>query len=268
MFKYQKFADYTKKNLLNNIIYCQHYSKFNDPFECWCIENNGFPDPILDRERFLAVIRTWGFSADRQEEAIIDYQYYVETLGDEPGIVDRIKNSVRIACFSSEAENLLMWSHYADGLQGFCILFDESAFINCEREETVYIHSVNYRSTPEQIDTVAFSIANDMCWHDDDIKLAEYELNKLHEKVFATKPFQWAYECEKRITTYSETVNDDIGISLPYDSKFIRRIIVGEKVSDENVEFLLEFIKDNSLNIVLEVASREPSSFNIKIRDF
>jgi hypothetical protein len=37
----------------------------------------------------------------------------------------QMADRVRIACFGSEPDDLLMSSHYADGLRGFCIVFDE-----------------------------------------------------------------------------------------------------------------------------------------------
>ncbi|WFU31299.1 DUF2971 domain-containing protein [Bradyrhizobium brasilense] len=43
-------------------------------------------------------------------------------------------DSIRIACFGSERDNLLMWSHYGDGLRGFCIVFDEKLMVGARPE--------------------------------------------------------------------------------------------------------------------------------------
>ena len=33
-----------------------------------------------------------------------------------------------VACFTTELNNILMWSHYADGHKGFCLEFDTNFF--------------------------------------------------------------------------------------------------------------------------------------------
>jgi len=265
MFKYQSFNSYSKINLLDNAIYFNHHDNFNDPFECWCIEKDGHPEPVVERERFLSVIQTWGFTADRVDEALEHYKDYVEELGDWPGIINNRKNSARIACFSSEADNLLMWSHYADGLRGFCVEFDETAFQEVDSSKSIDIHSVQYRTSPAMVDSVAYSIANDMYWHNEDVNDGLSAMFDLDTKVLATKPFQWAYECEKRAIIHVDESSRE-GLLLQYDPRAIKRIIVGEKAEDVNIEYLNNFIKKNNLSLSLERASRDSMTFNVNIQ--
>ena len=84
MYKYYSFNEHSKNSLENSTIYFSRFDLFNDPFECWCTEINGYPDPITDRDRYLSVIKTWGFSADRADEAIETYNTYVDEIGDIP----------------------------------------------------------------------------------------------------------------------------------------------------------------------------------------
>lgn len=263
MFKYQSFNEYSKPNLNNNIIYFNRYDYFNDPFECWCIENNGYPDPEKDRDRFLSVISTWGFSSDRENEALEYYDEYVKTLEDWPGIVSAKKESARIACFSAEPDNLLMWSHYADGLRGFCMELDDSVFATSSPDKyPVEIHHVKYRTSPPSIDTVAYSIANDMWWHNEDINEGIEALFELDAKVLATKPYPWAYESEVRAITHIENQTEK-GIAIPYSPKSIKRIIIGEKASSSNIDFIHNIATEANPNISIETASRKSNDYKV-----
>lgn len=265
MFKYQSFDDYSKSNLENNVIYFNRYDYFNDPFECWCIENNGYPDPKKNRDRFLSVINTWGFSADREKEALEFYDEYVKELEDWPGIVNTKKESARIACFSDEPDNLLMWSHYADGLRGFCMELDDSVFATSSPEKyPVEIHQVKYRTSPPSIDTVAYLIANDMWWHNEDINEGLEALFELDTKVLATKPFPWAHESEVRAITHIETKTEE-GIAISYSPKFIKRIIIGEKATSFNIDFIKNIVSEVNPIISIETATRENNAYKVRL---
>jgi hypothetical protein len=263
MFKYQSFDEHSRSNLKESIIYFNRYDFFNDPFECWCIENNGYPDPVKNRNRFLSVINTWGFTVNRESEALEYYEEYVREISHFPGIINAKKESARIACFSSEPDNLLMWSHYADGLRGFCLELDDMAFATSQPEKyPVEIHQVKYRTSPPSIDTVAYSIAYDMWWHSEDINeglKAQYELD---EKVLATKPFPWAYEAEVRAITHIETQTES-GISIPYSPKFIKRIILGEKATLSDIEFIHKVVSEINPSISIEIATREKDAYKV-----
>ncbi|ROT94445.1 DUF2971 domain-containing protein [Histidinibacterium lentulum] len=62
-----------------------------------------------------------------QDEDVI--AYFNECKDYQPPFQE-MRDGVRIACFGSQRDNLLMWSHYADGLRGFCIVFDENLVVS------------------------------------------------------------------------------------------------------------------------------------------
>jgi DUF2971 family protein len=68
-------------------------------------------------------------------------------------------DSIRIACFGSEPGNLLMWSHYADGLRGFCVVFDEKLIVSAEPEG--YLTNVAYLEKPPLVDSFVYAVACD-----------------------------------------------------------------------------------------------------------
>lgn len=115
-------------NLLNSVIYCQHYARFNDPFECWAKFVSGIPDEKNEPERFAEAVKAWGYDSGKGMNDPDTVAYFEDVLSYEPPFEEML-DRVRIACFGSEPDNLLMWSHYADGLRGFCIVFDEEAIV-------------------------------------------------------------------------------------------------------------------------------------------
>src|SRR3546814_18756533 len=61
------------------------------------------------------------------------------------------------------ADNLLMWSHYGDGLRGFCIAFDEEAITR--GDTTGYVLDVAYLDAPPHVDSFIYGVAWDQDWY-------------------------------------------------------------------------------------------------------
>lgn len=56
------------RNLANGVLYYQHYSAYNNPFEFWSNIYEGAPDALREPERFAAALRAWGmeFTSERE----------------------------------------------------------------------------------------------------------------------------------------------------------------------------------------------------------
>ncbi|WOP16577.1 DUF2971 domain-containing protein [Ottowia sp. SB7-C50] len=138
LFKYSGPTSYALQNLKEGTLFCQHYAAYNDPFEYWARIIEGMPDSEREPDRFIAAIRAWGFDVSIIEEARVDFlikehffEYFNECQDYVPPF-DVMREGMRIACFSSEQDSLLLWSHYGDGLRGFCVEFDENSLTNSE----------------------------------------------------------------------------------------------------------------------------------------
>lgn len=88
-------------------LYFSSINKFNDPFE--------FSFQLYDQTK----IKRWG----SKELAVLSI------------LLPNIYN-YGVACFSRSHDNILMWSHYADGHSGICVEFesDECPILNCVRK--------------------------------------------------------------------------------------------------------------------------------------
>src|SRR3546814_9215414 len=56
-----------------------------------------------------------------------------------------------------------MWSHYGDGLRGFCIAFDEEAITR--GDTTGYVLDVAYLDAPPHVDSFIYGVAWDQDWY-------------------------------------------------------------------------------------------------------
>lgn len=278
---------YALENLENSVIYCQHYSAYNDPFELWSNIYEGVPDKEREPERFLAALKAWGLEgcSPRSKDLI---SYFDECKDYQPPF-RKMRDEVRIACFGSQRENMLMWSHYADGLRGFCIVFDEDLVTKAEPEG--YVLDVAYIDAPPILDSFVYAIARDQDWyHQMAIEEAEtriQHLGKLDEMswipiyeqagaealrqmqviwqlVFAAKPTEWKYEGERRLLVHSPQ-SDTAPILRPYPREAIKEVILGERMADDYRVQILALMKKRYPRVPVRTARRAEGRYNLVV---
>jgi len=287
MFKYHSFSEYSLANILNSEIYLNHYEFFNDPFECRCEVIEGFPKRDPSCARFQKIVRAWGFD-DANDQNVIDYyDDYASSLEHSQPSITTLLDSARISCFSKKGDNLLMWSHYADGLRGFCIEFDPVLLLtNCS--EATEIYDVRYENVPAVIDTALIAVLNDQvdyhggaifAFEQDSLRLgvnrsseikaysgvmddALKRNREIYQQMLATKPIEWGYEEEVRIISDSDK-RDKAGDFLKYPPDAIKSVIIGERMPMHQRRALMKAIENNSSPISLKIASRVNGKFNI-----
>lgn len=260
-----------------------HYEHFNDPFECWCNIITGFPSINEKSERLRALMKAWGFDDINDKYAQENYDAYVESLLNlEPDVPDLI-NSARITCFSKRPNNLLMWSHYANGLRGFCLEFDPSLIL-FNYQNFAKIYEVKYKEHPAEIDTALIAVlmdqinynsyALDSATSDDLQKCYKHGLNKsidhsneIFEKMLATKPLDWMYEEELRII-FQSSYEKHQGQFLNYPQQAIKSVIFGEKMPEKEKNALRVLFELHSYPIEFKLAKREKRSFNVVVENY
>jgi len=266
-----------------------HHESFNDPFECRCEVQSGFPEKDEKSSRLIDIIRAWGFEDVNQKLALESYDDYVFSLeGTEPNI-PHIIDSARISCFSRDADNLLMWSHYADGLRGFCIEFDPNLVLS-KFTGDASIYDVLYQEAPEKIDTAVMAVIYDqIVYHEDAIYSSQQEIKYLgkgnqteigsyeqalveaidsnhaiNQKMLATKPLTWNYENEVRIICQAMN-SSETGELLKYPPEAIKSVILGEKMSATERDKLIGILENRSSPIALKEALRIEGEFKIEL---
>jgi len=266
-----------------------HYEAFNDPFECRCEIIEGFPIKDPNDLRFRNIVKAWGFDDPNSDLVSDNYDEYVLELEDTEPSIPLILDSARISCFSRKNDNLLMWAHYANGLRGFCIEFDPK-YLMANASEFTKLYDVLYEDTPSVIDTALIAVLNDQVdYHNDAIYAtetqskyyrgdwaAEIEMYKdamerayrqndeIYQKMLATKPLEWKYEEEIRIITQTEKT-DKSGVTLKYPPEAIKSIILGEKMTPNHSQTIINIAKGYPTPIEIKKASRAPGKFDIVI---
>jgi hypothetical protein len=289
LLKFSGPTEYALENLRNRVIYCQHFEGFNDPFEFWTDFREGIPDLETERDRFIAAIGAWGFDEASLETALENSKEYFESLEDSQPRFKEMVDRIRIACFGSEPDNLLMWSHYADGLRGFCIVFDEDLVVKAEPKG--YITDVAYLDTPPLVDSFVYAVAYDQedynmraieetrsairyqgkkgekPWlkvYRDDAAAALRHMHEMWQHAFAAKPVEWRYEKERRLL-----VNTDMdgrqAMLRPYPKKAVREIVVGERMPPAYLARLTDIVKKQFGEIPVRTARRPSDRYTLII---
>jgi len=282
LYKFSFPTEHSLKNIQDRALFCRHYTALNDPFEFWANINRGTPDKEKETRRFLAAAKLWGFTEDNLDFCLEDSEEYFDSVVDyQPDFPILFDNS-RITCFGTDPSNLLLWSHYADGLRGFCVVYDPKFLTNAE--DNCIIESVKYLTKPPVIDSFLYAVAYDQYeYHmmaieelrtkDEKGEARSYQhvankafkfMQSTWKKAFATKPVEWAYEQEKRLLVHSRNNNQE-PLFFQYPVKALREIIIGERMPDEYKSKLLKIVGEHYGELPIKTARRSKSAFKIII---
>src|SRR5665213_166203 len=281
-------TEYALKNLWNRVVYCQHYQGFNDPFEFWTDFHRGIPDLETERGRFIAAVNAWGFGEDRLDEALEHAPEYFSSVEALQPPFEAMADGMRIACFCSEPVNLLMWSHYADGLRGFCIVFDEQLVTNTTPKG--FIIDVAYLEKPPLVDSFVYAVSHDqedyhvmaiqearprgryqrktesglITGYREAADTALKHMREMWQHAFAAKPLEWRYEKERRLLVPTDR-QDREPIFREYPKRAVREIVVGEKMPAGYLRRLASIVKERYGKIPLRTARRSSDVYKLII---
>ena len=136
LFKYQPYNTQTLDNPKNQVIWFSYPAIFNDPFDITIIPR--LTEPSEEQ---------WKLQAKQSREEYrrrgshgVDYwdglyltdgkpntefrQMVMNSMDLSSGYMQVGNRTRGVACFSKTVDDILMWSHYADGHRGFCLEFD------------------------------------------------------------------------------------------------------------------------------------------------
>lgn len=88
------------ENIKNNHVYLRPANKFNDPYDCKI---------FIDKNKILSHLKSTRYFEDN---------------------IYKCQNMIKVSCFSELNDNLLMWGHYSNKHQGFCIEYETKKLID------------------------------------------------------------------------------------------------------------------------------------------
>ncbi|ECF7019542.1 DUF2971 domain-containing protein [Salmonella enterica] len=287
LFKYCPVSDYSLNSLENNTLYLNHLCMMNDSAEGFCRVENGFPKYNERGPRYEKIIKAWyGESGGNPSE--YEYGEYIDSMREiEPSVPDLL-DSARISCFTSTALNPTMWAHYAKGMTGICIEFDEEKFKGLE---DMHIFDVNYLDHPPTVDTAVLTLIGDQIDYNNDALFKGYTdgFEHLYEQAFdecqgilfeifngilATKSTEWSYEKEKRLIYQLSFSKEDIeaknkksGINIRLPEYCIKNVILGEKTTSVDKGLIISAIERSGRHIGLKRVVRRPNEYALSLID-
>lgn len=210
LYKYGSFqSEYWRETVFKAKIYLSPAKVFNDPFDCRAHINYKKAISKGDfRERLLQ-----HYSKDEIESlSEEDVQKYT---------IERMREKIYVFCFSEVWNSLLMWAHYANNYNGYCIEYDMT-------------------KVRDYIKTNLFPIL----YEEEYIDITDYLISTNSNTGLISnliKAKEWQYEKEWRIVKYKENPF--------YFRPAVKAIYLGTNCSKDDKEEILKWAKDSNRKV-------------------
>jgi len=244
--------------------------QFNDPFEFTPAAIGGVGDSDLEwltNEEALQEL----YKERQAKGPVPDFKLWIKQKVNDPdfatsftatmtenchNLCKEVSQFLGLICFASERNNLLMWSHYANGHKGLAIGFNsDHRFF----KEFARIWRVNYLSRDERF-----------VW-DSSLNPGDEGYDEMAERFVLTKSHHWRYEGETRVLPQlagleRRLISDGIpGYFCAFPPDLIEEVIIGYRassVTDDVIRraMVLHGISENKLLR----AQPHPSKFELR----
>ena len=228
IYRYMPLNELTMLSLKEHYLWFSSFSSFNDPYEGKIRVSKNYT-----KEDLIA------FYTSR--EHMMTETDKTELLADPNGFIEKgmqlLREGIKICCFSTICDNLLMWAHYADKHRGICLQFD---IVEDDRNALDALMHVQYTNM-------------------------NYSFNYIHDsdgyirKLVCTKALDWAYENEIRV---SKTAID--GNKCYYNPKMLKSVIFGCKTEKEDIEKIKHILPEG---VTFKQCVLNDYAFKIDIKD-
>lgn len=213
--------------LLKNQLYLNSHTNFNDPFDVY--PHYTKKCTIQDIRRYVIDSTKLIDNISKPNDSYVSNLTHKISTGKEEFTEKLISNlretsiNTGILCATTNANNILMWSHYANFHQGICIEFDNTEDLNIATlfQKVQYVKN-NARPT---VNPYKFSNPED------------YDHHNLQKSCV------WEYEDEWRIALYNRK-----GTFIEFRPTFISKVILGVKASQETVKYIHRINEERQAN--------------------
>ena len=241
--------------LSSNQLYFSSPQGFNDPFDCRVTPS--FKDPVKDLEKYARSLARRQFPTlprherrqklrsirpqlrgSRFEEIYKEWEWKVL---DQSGIL----------CLTEKRDDILMWSHYANGHTGVCLEFEYTpggAFSG-------FSLPVSYA---EEFPNITFA----EIFNARDERAAMVQFGKL---LFLIKSWHWRYEKEWRLIRIATEQVRLYGL-CSFPARLLRGVIVGCRMSDEHKHEIYQLSISRLPRPILYEAVKKDRQFALEIR--
>jgi hypothetical protein len=224
IYQYKRYDKNTIISIINNRIWFSKPSAFNDPYDC--LANFNYYGSIPEWNKFIKEEH----SDLRIQKAMLDL--YNNDPDDfeirfNNGHKDSISNHLRVACFSRNYSNVLLWSHYAEFHKGICIGYEvtkENGLYYLEVDDPEYFVS-SYNKLPN-MPIIPVDYKDEMSFEYNPLKQTPEDL-LLH--VFS-KGNVWKYEKELR-----SIIKDTFKTNVKLGDTTLSSVYLGSKMDSYDI---------------------------------
>ncbi len=242
LYKYESFNTQSLSNLKTGSIYFSLPNQFNDPFDCSLPVSLDLSLDSIEwfRTEFIKRGNLPILTCKQLEE--IDKEKLLLLLENAmfEALADKLKGK-GVSCFSSEYNNILMWSHYGAKHTGFCLEFDTKHEPFNKAKKVEYIDDFPKLNAEETI--IDLNI--------------EPILKLLHTKA---KP--WQYENEWRCIHYESPV------VYTYPQESLTGVYFGSEMDLAAIEIICLIIQGQNPQVRFWRGKRHPERFSIAFDEF
>lgn len=279
LFKFFPYRAHDLDAIANNYLWFSHYSSFNDPLEDVFINNaleykesefnqksaikymkelyKREMSPIQVEKKILSRVLDGTF------EKIYQGQLTQAFSAAKKEFKKRVDGS-KACCFARDTDegdalsNQLMWSHYADGLRGFCIEFDTKQLmegISKNIGEPIGYSVMEYGKLKKfSFEELSLNLVQNMNTGSEKFSIGD---------IVACKSNEWSYESEFRLINNNKDISGEV--KIPIES--ILSITVGSKMLKTKLTTLISILRGiPKLKCSLYEAYIDENTFELKKR--
>lgn len=194
LFKYYRLDENLLHSIREGYLWFNSFEGYNDPYEGKFNLRNDYT--ISEIRRWLPTEYGLLFPSPDTDELL--KKNFPKILRSE---IRRKAKEIRVCCFSTKWNDLLMWAHYADSYKGVCLVFDVAELA----DSLSYIQKVHYE---EEFDVVDYL----------------HNQQETIVQMVCTKAKEWEYEDEYRFINTNNTAH-----KVPIKMSALRAVIIGCK---------------------------------------
>ncbi len=256
VYKYRCWDDeHHRRIITHGEIYFTSAASFNDPFDC----SIPIQYTLMSKEEMLKYFKnTNGYSNQEIESLIASLiksgEENINNIQREHNKdqIEYIRNKLGIFSVSEINNNILMWSHYSDSHEGFCVEFDAIklgkyfSYFSEKNDFQIERHPAIYRESFPNL-------------------ISEYDNNPIIKQL-TTKASDWEYEKEVRYIIRNKRDMDLNNVDRLHflENGIITRIILGCQMELKYKIEIAKILRSKYQQIDLLQAKKCENSFELK----
>lgn len=229
LYKYCSINEKYDQSTLDGILHFNKPSEFNDPFDSsiwidWKKLEVDFKKLEIIKEK----------KSNKSQEMLNNAIQYIKDSANN--VTRNIQNMFYVTCFSQTYRQILMWSHYANKHEGYCVEYDCGE--NFELRNMLY--PIVYEKQRYDCSEIYKNVNN-----------IEYIKNIQANPILFKSP-EWKYEEEWRVFCSQDYLNEKATFDNGnYQMKQkIKKIYLGIKFDEKKNRRFIEMCNERGINVV------------------